>query len=74
MSKLDLIEMRRHAEGWLRIHANEPTVTRDNALNEQHMALDINELCDEVERLEAQLSRWEALGHGLIDDVLERQR
>jgi len=51
VNDLDLKEMRERAAGWLRVHDSEPEITRANALGEGHMALDIMDLTDEVERL-----------------------
>jgi hypothetical protein len=50
MTDEDLKDMRVRANQWIHV-SGEPAVTRATALNEEHLALDVVELIDEVERL-----------------------
>jgi hypothetical protein len=57
----DAKDMRARAEAWIIDKHTGQRTTRDNALSEEHMALDVLELLDEVERLQ----RQSVGGHGI---------
>ncbi len=61
----DTKEMRARAERWLR--PTNHVITRDNALGEDHMALDVLELLDENDSLRAEVERLRKLR-----DIIER--
>jgi len=56
MTALDLKDMRERAEAWATDKHSGVRVSRDRAIGEDHMALDVLDLIAEVERLKAALA------------------
>lgn len=56
LSDSQLAAAKARAEAWFR-DGSEVALTRDNAINEEHLALDIIELLAEIERLRAMAAR-----------------
>ncbi len=70
MTAADLEKMRKGAESWLGGQGRTISrVTRETALGEEHMALDVLDLIAEVERLRAALHEACDIGERFIEDT-----
>lgn len=73
ISDNDRVEMAQRAQRWLKADGLDgPRVARENALNEEHMALDVLELRGEVERIKAAALASSTEDLALVTKALDR--